>query len=93
MRLTGEDGRPRDKRVTRERRVPENYTPRDVQQWLIDAVADAERRGLPELRPLLENLAQSTALLRAADWNDDAGPRPGTRVPDPITILKRENGA
>ena len=47
--------------------------PRDVTAWLEDAVADAERRGLPELKPLLENLAQATALLRAADWNDDAG--------------------
>jgi hypothetical protein len=46
--------------------------PRDVDEWLRDAVADAERRGLPDLKPLLENLAQSTALLRAADWNDDA---------------------
>ena len=46
--------------------------PRDVTAWLEDAVADAGRRGLPELKPLLENLAQATALLRAADWNDDA---------------------
>ena len=46
--------------------------PRDVTAWLEDAVADAERRGLPELKPLLENLAQATALLRAADWNEDA---------------------
>jgi hypothetical protein len=43
-----------------------------VTAWLEDAVADAERRGLPELKPLLENLAQATALLRAADWNEDA---------------------
>jgi hypothetical protein len=46
--------------------------PRDVTAWLEDAIADAERRGLPELRPLLENLAQATAALRAADWNEDA---------------------
>ncbi len=46
--------------------------PKDVAAWLRDAIADAERRGLPELEPLLEQLAQSTALLRAADWNDDA---------------------
>ncbi len=46
--------------------------PKDVAAWLRDAIADAERRGLPELKPLLEQLAQSTALLRAADWNDDA---------------------
>jgi hypothetical protein len=46
--------------------------PRDVAQWLQDAIADAERRGLPELKPLLENLAKATAVLRAADWNEDA---------------------
>ena len=49
--------------------------PRDVTAWLEDAIADAERRGLPELKPLLENLAQATAVLRAADWNEDAGGR------------------
>jgi hypothetical protein len=49
---------------------------RDVAQWLQNAVEDAEHRGLPELRPLLENLAQATALLRAADWNDDAAGSP-----------------
>jgi hypothetical protein len=35
--------------------------------WLAAAIADAERRGLPELRPLLETLARSTASLRKAD--------------------------
>ncbi len=45
---------------------------RDVENWLKNAIADAEGRGAPELRPLLETLAQSTVLLRAADWNDDA---------------------
>ncbi len=46
--------------------------PRDVKAWLEDAVADARRRGLPELEPLFTSLAQATAQLRAADWNDDA---------------------
>ncbi len=46
--------------------------PRDVEAWLEDAIADARRRGLPELEPLLTGLAQATALLRAADWNEDA---------------------
>ena len=41
-----------------------------LNRWLRAAVDDAERRGLPELRPLLEGLAQSTIQLRAADWND-----------------------
>ncbi len=40
--------------------------------WLENATRDAERRGLPALRPLLEALARSTAALRAADWNLDA---------------------
>ena len=43
-----------------------------VEQWLKDAIADAERRGLPELRPLIETLADAMRRLRAADWNDDA---------------------
>jgi hypothetical protein len=32
--------------------------------WLEAACADAERRGLPELKPLLETLARSLAALR-----------------------------
>lgn len=35
--------------------------------WLKAACEDAERRGLPELKPLLETLARSTAALREAD--------------------------
>ncbi len=54
---------------------PEGVTPRDVREWAESAIADAERRGLPELRPLLENLAEFLAILRAADWNEDAAPR------------------
>ena len=38
-----------------------------VQAWLAAAVADAERLGLGELKPMLETLARSTAALRAAD--------------------------
>jgi len=44
-------------------------TPED---WLESARADAERRGLPDLRPALEGLARSAGLLRTANWNDDA---------------------
>lgn len=44
----------------------------DLARWLAAAVADAEARGLPELRPLLEGLAVSTAALRRAPWNDRA---------------------
>lgn len=43
-----------------------------VDAWLQAAIADAERRGLPELRPILEALARATRALRAADFNDDA---------------------
>jgi hypothetical protein len=44
-----------------------------IQAWLQAALADAERRGLPELKPILETLAKATKALRAADFNDDAG--------------------
>ena len=43
-----------------------------IDQWLQAALADADRRGLPALKPLLEALARATKALRAADFNDDA---------------------
>ena len=43
-----------------------------VDAWLAAAIAAAEKRGLPELKPLLEGLARATRALRAADFNDDA---------------------
>ncbi|HEY1909841.1 MAG TPA: hypothetical protein VGG73_02875 [Vicinamibacterales bacterium] len=42
-----------------------------IETWLVDAIADAEKRGLHELKPILEGLAASTRALRAADFNDD----------------------
>jgi hypothetical protein len=36
------------------------------------AAADATRRGLGEIVPLIESLGSAVTLLRAADWNDDA---------------------
>jgi len=47
--------------------------PRDMtlDEWLENALRDADRRELPALRPLLEGLATSTTVLRAADWNLD----------------------
>lgn len=39
----------------------------NVNDWLAAASADADRRGLTELKPLLESLAQSTAALREED--------------------------
>ena len=46
-----------------------------VDQWLQSALADADRRGLPALKPVLEPLARATKALRAADFNDDASGR------------------
>jgi hypothetical protein len=43
-----------------------------VDAWLRAAIDDAERRGLPQIRPLLEALAKSTRALRAADFNENA---------------------
>ena len=43
-----------------------------IEQWLKVATADAERRGLPGLKPILETLARATTALRAADFNDNA---------------------
>jgi 2-methylcitrate dehydratase PrpD len=37
-------------------------------QWKQWAAADAERRGLHALEPLLEGLAAATARLRATEW-------------------------
>jgi len=43
-----------------------------IDDWLKAAIADADRRGLPELAPILEALARATRALRAADFNADA---------------------
>ena len=43
-----------------------------IDSWLEAAIADAGKRGLPELKPILETLARSITALRAADFNDDA---------------------
>jgi hypothetical protein len=47
-----------------------------IDRWLQSAIADAERRALPDLKPMLEALARATKLLRDADWNGDAAGRP-----------------
>jgi hypothetical protein len=52
---------------------------RRLDSWLRAACDDAERRGLPALKPLLETLARSTAALREADRAvHDAALVPGT---------------
>ena len=38
-----------------------------IEDWLKAACDDADRRGLADLKPLLENLARSMAVLREAD--------------------------
>jgi hypothetical protein len=52
----------------------------DVARWLAAACADAEARGLAELRPLLEGLARSTNALR------DADPQLSGAAPDPDQV-------
>lgn len=49
-----------------------------VEAWLRAACADADERGLPELKPLLETLARSTAALRAADEQRRLRERPAS---------------
>jgi hypothetical protein len=44
----------------------------DVQRWLETAIADALKRGLSDLRPMLESLAEATRQLRRAPWNERA---------------------
>ena len=39
-----------------------------IEDWLAGACADADRRGLAELKPLLASLADATSALRAVDW-------------------------
>jgi hypothetical protein len=53
-----------------------------IDAWLDAAINDADTRGLKELKPLLEALAQATRALRAADFSPaviapDANLRPG----------------
>lgn len=43
-----------------------------IESWLKAAIADAERRGLPEMKAGLEALARATQALRAADFNTHA---------------------
>ena len=43
-----------------------------IQTWLACALADADKRNLPDLKPLLETLARVMQTLRAADFNDRA---------------------
>lgn len=55
-------------------------TPLDA--WLQAALADADRRGLPDLKPMIEALARATMALRAADFNQSpvGGPQSSVSV-------------
>ena len=59
----------------------------EIDAWLKAACDDAERRGLPELKPLLETLARSTAALRDADRSVRAA------IADDILRVAPETGA
>lgn len=69
-----------------------------LDDWIDHARRDAERRGLPDLEPLLDMLWRATRALRAADWartgdaatagddataGEDAESAPGNTVPPP----------
>ena len=56
----------------------------DLADWLSAAKQDVLKRGLPELVPLLEGLATSTAALRDAD----ASQRPAATAPHPEESLE-----
>jgi len=47
-----------------------------VGAWLRAAIADAEERRLPELKPLLEGLALATGALRAVTFTHEAASAP-----------------
>jgi hypothetical protein len=57
-----------------------------VKNWLERACEDADARGLPELKPLLETLAASTESLREADaiFNHPATTAGETHDDDPV---------
>jgi hypothetical protein len=44
---------------------------RSLADWIAFARVDADRRGLPALKPLLGGLEAAARELRLADWNDD----------------------
>ena len=54
-----------------------------IDHWLEAACADADRRGLPELKPLLASLAEATRALRSADWEEAERAADETEPPGP----------
>jgi hypothetical protein len=51
-----------------------------IDDWLASACADADRRGLADLKPLLASLADATNALRGIDW-DHVASRPADPAP------------
>ena len=43
-----------------------------IEAWLQGAADDVTRASKPDVRPVLEALAQAAQTLRKADWNADA---------------------
>ena len=60
-------------------------TSTSVDTWKAWAIADADRRGLHALQPILEALAASTARLRATAWQPAADSPQPPDSPDPDT--------
>lgn len=52
----------------------------EITDWLRAACADADARGLPDLKPLLETLARATERLRDADAAHRHDATPGGRA-------------
>ena len=53
-----------------------------IEDWLAGACADADRRDLADLKPLLETLADATRALRTAGWEDAGGTPAALRPAD-----------
>jgi len=59
-----------------------------AEDWLAIASTDAERRGLPELIPVLQSLAEAISRLRAADPDGGGVSRP--EPPPPAAGRRRD---
>lgn len=54
-----------------------------IDDWLAVACADADRRGLADLKPLLVTLAGATRALREAGWDAATREQAQTSAPEP----------
>jgi hypothetical protein len=55
------------------------------EEWLAAAKADASRRGLPALHPLLDMLADAARQLQGASWMREAEQPPVAPTPSPTS--------